>query len=355
MRYYSSTFAKTTLVGDITASVTSLSLASTTGLPASFPFTLIISPDGVDEEVVEATAVSGNVVTVTRGVDGTSAQTHTAGTSVAHGVSARDFAEPQAHMAASQAVHGLAAGSSVVGTADTQTLTNKTLTSPTLNAPTISSGTGTLSNVASTGGTFTSAIAKTFTAEANAAADVSAIIQAIAGQTGDVLQVKGTAGTPALKVRPDGTVGVGETTTGYARFTVVPISDSDLGQVIRQFSATQTGNLLDFRAANGTTVLASVAASGAIGAPSIRVGNSQTLNALRFNRGTVTSDANGLLSIAHNLGVVPVSIFVSPLTIDVILLPSSWDATNITFLVKRASDATTIANASIDFFWLALA
>ena len=97
-RYYSSIAARTTLSGAINSSVTSIGVASTSGFPASTPFTLIIDQDSLTEEVVTCTGVSGTTLTVTRGVDGTTAVAHAAGASVNHGVSARDFDEPNSHV-----------------------------------------------------------------------------------------------------------------------------------------------------------------------------------------------------------------------------------------------------------------
>ena len=97
-RYYSSTAARTTLSSGINSSVTSITVASTSGFPASYPYTLIIDQDLVTEEVVTVTAGSGTTLTVTRGVDGTSAVAHSASAPVNHGVSARDFDEPNAHV-----------------------------------------------------------------------------------------------------------------------------------------------------------------------------------------------------------------------------------------------------------------
>ena len=97
-RYYSSTAARTTLSGAINSSVTSITVASTSGFPGSFPYTLIIDQDQVTEEIVTVTAASGTTLTVTRGADGTSAVAHDAGAAVNHGVSARDFDEPNAHV-----------------------------------------------------------------------------------------------------------------------------------------------------------------------------------------------------------------------------------------------------------------
>lgn len=62
---------------------------------------------------------------MTRGSDGTAAASHSAGATVKHVASAQDFREPQDHMATSAGVHGITG--SVVGTNDSQNLTNKDL------------------------------------------------------------------------------------------------------------------------------------------------------------------------------------------------------------------------------------
>lgn len=93
-RYYSSTARRTTLASDINSSVTSLTVAAVSGWPSSFPYTLCIDEGTLSEELVEVTARSGTTVTVTRGVDGSTAVAHTAGATVNHAVSARDFNEP---------------------------------------------------------------------------------------------------------------------------------------------------------------------------------------------------------------------------------------------------------------------
>jgi hypothetical protein len=93
-RYYSTVAARTTLSSSIDDTVTSVTVAATTGFPVSFPYTLIIDQHASDQEVVEVTAASGTTLTVTRGVDGTTAVAHDAGSIVNHGVSARDYDEP---------------------------------------------------------------------------------------------------------------------------------------------------------------------------------------------------------------------------------------------------------------------
>lgn len=122
-RNYSSTAGKMTLVGTITGAATSIVVDVTTGLP-SVPYTLLLDPGLSVEEVVEVTAVGGTTLTVTRGVDGTSAQTHTNGAELRHAYSARDFQDSRNHEG-NVVAHG--ATGAVVGTTNTQALTNKTI------------------------------------------------------------------------------------------------------------------------------------------------------------------------------------------------------------------------------------
>lgn len=130
-RQYSSTAQATTLSASATSGTTTMTITAATGLPSTTPWTAIVDPDTVNEEVVEVTNRSGTTLTVTRGVDGTTGVSHSSGAVFRHGVSARDFDEPNAHVNAASGVHSVTG--SVVGTTDTQTLTNKTLTSPVIN------------------------------------------------------------------------------------------------------------------------------------------------------------------------------------------------------------------------------
>ncbi len=136
-RYYSSVAEKTTLVDALDVAATSLTVGAINGYPVSFPYTILVDRDTIDEEVMEVTGVSGDVFTVTRGVDGTPAVAHSVGAGVEHGTSARDYREARQHEGAGQNVHGIEVGSDVVGTTDTQTLTNKTLENATFVNPNI--------------------------------------------------------------------------------------------------------------------------------------------------------------------------------------------------------------------------
>lgn len=136
-RQYISTASEKTLQGSgiLTNTQSSITLNDSSGLPpltGSQTFTLVINPGTATEEIVTVTSYgSGNVLNISRGQDGTIAQsTHAVGSTVKHMITARDLQEPQDHIDASQNIHGIGASSSVVGTATTQTLTNKTLVSP---------------------------------------------------------------------------------------------------------------------------------------------------------------------------------------------------------------------------------
>lgn len=131
IRFYSSTAAETTLSGTINSSATTIVVGSTTGFPVSFPYTLALDYEGATEELVDVTAAAGTSLTVTRAADGTSATSHTAGARVRHVSSARDFRDSRDHENDVDGVHGLGASSAVVGTTDTQTLSNKTLNNAT--------------------------------------------------------------------------------------------------------------------------------------------------------------------------------------------------------------------------------
>ena len=142
-RKYSSRSQQTTLTSAVTSGALVLPVAAATTLLAGTninageTFTVVIDPDTALEEIVDITSASSNNLTVTRAVDGSSAQDHSAGAVVRHMIIGRDPREANTHAVSSTGVHGLASTSSVVGTLDTQTLTNKTLTSPAITDPTI--------------------------------------------------------------------------------------------------------------------------------------------------------------------------------------------------------------------------
>jgi hypothetical protein len=141
-RNYSSRSQQSTLTSAVTAGATTIVVQSGPALlggatiSGGTTFTLVIDPDTALEEIVDATAVSTNTFTITRAIDGSSAQAHSAGAVTRHMAIGRDYREANVHIESTTGVHG--ATGAVVGTTDTQTLTNKTLTSPTITNPSIS-------------------------------------------------------------------------------------------------------------------------------------------------------------------------------------------------------------------------
>lgn len=197
MRNYSNTASAATLASGVVSGAVSVTLNSFVGFPAA-PFAATIDRGLATEEIVLVTAVAGAVVTVTRGFDGTLSQAHSAGATFEHTAIASDFREAAqagvdataagAAAAAAQstantantaagtaqstansastaagtantnlgthtsatAAHG--ATGAVVGTTNTQTLTNKTLTSPTITGGTQSAPTITNPTIKDAGG-----------------------------------------------------------------------------------------------------------------------------------------------------------------------------------------------------------
>jgi len=149
-RKYSSRSQQTTLTGALTSSGTSATVVSGSGLlggitvSAGELFTVVIDPDTALEEIVDVSAVSTNTLTIVRGVDGSTGQAHSAGAVVRHMAIGRDYREANTHI---EATTGHGATGAVVGTTNTQTLTNKTLTAPVLTTPVLGTPTsGVLTN-----------------------------------------------------------------------------------------------------------------------------------------------------------------------------------------------------------------
>jgi hypothetical protein len=140
-RNYSSRSQQSTLTSAVTAGATTIVVQSGPALlggatiAGGTTFTLVIDPDTALEEIVDATAVSTNTFTITRAIDGSSAQAHSAGAVTRHMAIGRDYRESNVHIESTTGVHGVSGA--VVGTTDSQTLSNKTLTSPIITNPSI--------------------------------------------------------------------------------------------------------------------------------------------------------------------------------------------------------------------------
>ena len=189
-RKFSSISVATTLASSIGATGTTITVATGTGagllggvtLSAGNvdQFTLAIDPDTTNEEIVFATANSGDSFTIVRGRAGSSAISHSAGATVQHVLTSDDLSwfeantspvdsfafsgsssgttTVQAAAVASGTLTLPAATDTLVGKATTDTLTNKTLTSPVINTPTINDARQNVTLNAQTGTTYTLAL-----------------------------------------------------------------------------------------------------------------------------------------------------------------------------------------------------
>jgi hypothetical protein len=168
-RKYSSISQETALTSSLNSSATTMVVNSAAALLSGITlnntspletFTVVIDPDTALEEIVDVvypSSTASNTLTIVRGIDSSAAVAHSPGAKVRHMGIGRDFRETNTHIEASSAVHGLTG--SVVGTSDTQTLTNKTLTTPTIAS--FTNATHNHSNAAG-GGTLTSAALSDF-------------------------------------------------------------------------------------------------------------------------------------------------------------------------------------------------
>ena len=151
IRKYLSTSQETTLTAALNSSAGSMVVNSASALLGSVTpaagetFTVVIDPDTALEEIVDViypSAPGTNTLTVTRGIDGSAGQAHSAGARVRHMAIGRDFREANTHIDGTLAQHAATTSAQLrdvisdeTGTGSLVFATSPTLVTPALGTP----------------------------------------------------------------------------------------------------------------------------------------------------------------------------------------------------------------------------
>ena len=223
-RKYSSRSQQTTLTAALTSTATSATVVSGSGLlggltiSAGEIFTVVIDPDTVLEEIVDVSAVSTNTLTITRGVDGSTGQAHSAGAVVRHMAIGRDYREANTHIENTTTAHGLTIAN-VLETTDTDMITTTMLQSSSVTTAKIADSNVTTAKIADS-------------------AVTSAKIADLTIATGDIADSAITSGKIA-------TGAVGTTKIDDLSITTAKIVDSAVTAVKIASDAVTTAKILD--------------------------------------------------------------------------------------------------------------
>ena len=290
-RKYSSRSQQTTLSGALTSSGTSATVVSGTSLlggatiSAGQTFTVVIDPDTALEEIVDVTAVSTNTLTITRGIDGSSGVAHSAGAVVRHMAIGRDYREANTHVEASSGVHGVTG--SVVGTSDTQTLTNKT----------IDAASNTISNIANSNISSSAAIADSKLATISTAGKVAnSATTATSANTNSAIVARDSSGNfsaGTITANITGNVsGSAGSTTGNAATATTLATARDF-----QITGDVEASAVSFNGSSSVSLVSSIA-TGAIVNADVNASAGITYGKLSLTGGIVNTDISNSAAIS---------------------------------------------------------